>query len=211
MRALSRAMPFAVLLATPLLGADGTGSPTFPGGAILAIAMWVACSSRKKEEIGGWLLYYYIQIYIGLIATIVFTILSAGSYNPFAWAGAPRLYVLFLVSTVPLVLLSPAELLVAERARKTRDYRWVRHLRTVLWIHLGVSFLAGAIDATWFPENLLFDFISVLWPLIWLPYFYRSQRVERVFLRHDWLAPQEPAPATAPALPATGRSMEEPS
>lgn len=37
------------------------------------------------------------------------------------------------------------------------------------------------IDSRFFPDALLLDALSILWPAIWIPYFYFSKRVKRVF------------------------------
>jgi hypothetical protein len=72
----NRTRIFGIVLAflsfcAPVFAADGTGQAApVPGGGIGALIMWYVCGSRKKQEIGGWLLYYYIQLYLAVIVSL---------------------------------------------------------------------------------------------------------------------------------------------
>ena len=170
-------------------------TPPSPVG-ILWIILWVVCATRRKQEMGGWLLFYYIQLYLGLVFSVVMLAISFQNYLPRTWANAPGLYPLFLLSTLPAFAIIIAQLVVAERLRLSRDQRHLVMLKRVLWINLAFAGIASAIDATYFPENIAFDVIAFVWPLIWLPYFYRSNRVARVFITKDWVVPAS-GPSTA--------------
>jgi hypothetical protein len=194
-----RARPFVMVLALVLGAAsialaDANQRPAVPSGGCGALIMWYICSSRKSKEIGGWLLYYYIQLYLGLILSLILTAVSLKNYLPSSWEAAPGLYLWFLASTVPGILLLPIQLVVAETLRLTRNPKFIRILLTILWADLALSLLAAAIDLKFFEDNIAFDVIGVVWPLIWIPYFNRSQRVRRVFVSKDWLT-QGPAAA----------------
>lgn len=59
---------FVTLVLFPYLplSADGTANPSAPAGrSLAAIIIAIICWSKHKEEIGGWLLYYYIYLYMG--------------------------------------------------------------------------------------------------------------------------------------------------
>jgi len=56
-----------VLLAAQA-SSTNTYTPTFPGGLI---AWWI-CSRRKREQLGGWLLFYYWQLYGGALMSVIF-------------------------------------------------------------------------------------------------------------------------------------------
>src|SRR4029078_6749233 len=129
---------------------------------------------RKAEEIGGWLLYYYIQIYIGLLATVAIFAVSLENYKPSSWSAAPSLYPWFLLSAVPGILVVPAQVTVAELLRRSRSQRFLRWLRVGLWIDAACARLAIAIDLTYCRESLLLDVLPVIWVTVWLPYFYVS-------------------------------------
>ncbi|MGD0949303.1 MAG: DUF2569 family protein [Candidatus Binatia bacterium] len=180
-------------------GAEGNQTTSSPagGGIIGALIMWFICNRRRTQEIGGWLLYYYIQLYVGVVLTVVITAISFDNYLPASWNDAPNLYPLFLLSTVPALLLLPIQLGVAEKLRKSRDYSWVHILRYVLWIDFAGAVVATFIDLNYFADNLTFDALALVWSLVWLPYFYVSKRVSRVFNTKDWLAPLPTAPEVA--------------
>jgi hypothetical protein len=58
------AVHLAMLAAT---GQSGNQySPTFSPGYLIA---WLVCNGRKRNPIGGWLLFFYWQIYSGLLIT----------------------------------------------------------------------------------------------------------------------------------------------
>lgn len=180
----------------PVLGADSTqSSPPFPGAGVGGLVMWYVCASRKQKEIGGWLLYYYIQLYLGVLVSIVVFAASFKAYLPDTWSAVPDLYPMFLLSTLPGLLVLPVQLVVAEILRVSRNAKWIRLLRYVLWFDLAMAGVAAAVDTQYFKEDLVFDVIGVLWPIVWLPYFYFSRRVNRVFRLKDWLQP--PVAATA--------------
>ena len=82
-------------------------------------------------------------------------------------------------------------------AMKTRDYYWVKQLKVVLVLDLIFVLLAMLIDYQFFKDNLPFDVLALIWPLIWLPYFSKSVRVEKVFLGH---IPADPLPVSADRL-----------
>ena len=177
-----------------LLASDQTHTPPTPTGAI-GLIIWLICAARRKREIGGWLLYYYIQLYMGLLVTLLVAAFSFHNYLPSTWATHISLYPLFLLSTLPALVILPLQLVFAERLRLSRDYRHVYSLRIVLWVDLAAAIIASIIDASFFKANLVFDVLALIWPLIWLPYFYKSKRVVRVFQTKDWLPTPPPVSA----------------
>ena len=180
-------LALALLEAATLYAADEQTRGVPGGGACSAIVMYLICSRRKKEEIGGWLLYFYIQLYLGLLVTVVVTAFSYENYLPSTWTEAePGMYFWFLLSTLPGVVLFPLQLVVAEALRITRraGLRWV--LIGVLAADLLMAIVAFAIDTTYFPDNTILDVVAMIWPVVWIPYFLVSKRVKRVFVTRDW-------------------------
>jgi hypothetical protein len=48
-----------------------------------------------------------------------------------------------------------------------------------------------AVDAKYFPDNVELGMLAFVPHLLWIVYFYRSERVKRVFKTHNWqLAPR---------------------
>ena len=178
-------------LSLPVFASTDTPAASFPLGGIgvlLTLVMWYVCASRRAKEIGGWLLYYYIRLYIGAIIIVLVTVNSVDNYLPKAWINTPDLYPFFLLTTVPGLLLYCAEFVVAEKLRTSRNYSYVPILRYILFAGLASALIAIAINEKYFEESsaVFFNMITVIWPIIWIPYFYFSKRVKSVFKSRDW-------------------------
>src|ERR1700752_1398359 len=55
--------------------------PANPFG-LIGLVGWVICALRKREAIGGWLLYFYIVIYSGVVWTVVLMLARIQTYVP---------------------------------------------------------------------------------------------------------------------------------
>jgi hypothetical protein len=156
-------------------------------GILLALMMWYVCVRRQKKEIGGWLLYYYIQLYIAAITVVLVTISTFDSYLPETWINSPDLYPFFLLSTVPGLLLFISQFVVAEKLRMSRNYAYVLILRYVLFADLAASLIAMIVNNQYFEGSStgFFNMVTMIWPIIWIPYFYFSKRVKGVFKNRD--------------------------
>lgn len=167
------------------------------GGAPGALLMWWICSRRKEKPIGGWLLYFYIQLYVGGAVGIIFMLLSLKNYNPATWQSMP-LYWLFLISGLPGQLLLVAQVVVASVLLKKRQWRWVEYMQLLFALDLAFGLLAVLIDHWHFQDNVAFNFLTLAYASIWLLYFWKSVRVRSVFKTKDWKAVPAP-PSTVPA------------
>ena len=125
------------------------------------------------------------------------TVRSSDSYLPKTWINAPDLYPFFLLTTVPVLLVYCAKFVVAEKLRMSRNYTYVPILRYILFADLASSLIAIAINNKYFEGNSAgFNMVTLIWPIIWIPYFYFSKRVKGVFKNRDWLSP-----ALSPEVP----------
>lgn len=175
-------------IASPAWAADPADSPANALRSLFTlwnVIVIILCIVRRKKEIGGWLLYYYFQLYSGAVICLIIALLSLKNFLPMAWGGFVGLYLLYLVSTVPNILVIFVELYFAERLRKSRSFGHLHRLRIVLWFHTGFAVLGLLIDLVAFQENVPLAVIGLISPAIWLPYFYCSKRVNRVFHAHD--------------------------
>ena len=181
------AIGFLLTSVAPVAAQSGTQNPSTPVPGVGALIMWYVCAKRKAQEIGGWLLYFYVQLYIGVVISLLISLASYENFLPSTWVKNQSLYPLYVLSVVPGIVILPIQLVAAERLRKSRDVRFVRTVRTVLWVQLAAAAVGAVIDFAQFPDNLPFDALAVIWPSIWLPYFYMSKRVKRVFETKDWI------------------------
>jgi hypothetical protein len=173
----------STILALLVAGTSSTNTytPTLPGGLI---AWWV-CNGRKRQQIGGWLLFYYWQLYGGALMTVLFFTMGFQSYVPESYDD-PGKYHLFLVSFVPLIVLFCVQLAVATMLISVRTWDMLTLLRWIICAELVAAVTGAIIDVNYFPDSLPFDFMTIVPEVLWLAYFFRSRRVAHVFKSHDW-------------------------
>jgi hypothetical protein len=169
------------LLALFAAGTNNHYAPTFPGGIIA----WIVCNSRKKQQIGGWLLFYYWQLYSGVLMTSVFFVIALESYVPENFDDHKR-YLLFLVSTVPTLVIYALQVAVGTFLISVRTWDLLRLLRWLIAAEVAAVSVAVAIDATFLPDNVFLNLYTLVQEVLWLAYFFRSKRVMSVFKSHDW-------------------------
>jgi hypothetical protein len=156
-------------------------TPSFPGGLV---AWWI-CNGRKRQQIGGWLLFYYWQLYSGTVMTIIFLAMGIQSYVPESFDD-PTKYHLFLLSTVPNLLVLFLEVAVATILVSVRTWDILRLLRSLMMVSLITAAVGTTIDIKYFPNNLGFDALIITPACLWLAYFFASKRAKHVFMTHDW-------------------------
>src|SRR3990172_277802 len=104
-------LSWTVLDATVTLAQDSQtqSQPSLVGvGGLIFII--VSISTRKKP-IGGWLMLFFLQLFWGTFISVLFTIGAFANYLPSSWQDG-RLYFLYLVSTVPVLLATFAQVVV---------------------------------------------------------------------------------------------------
>lgn len=173
--------PWDVLAAT---AAQTTGQRTFGAGLFLA---WAVAYLSRRRAIGGWVLYFYIQLYISLLFSLLFLPATLGNLRPAEWDSS-KLYVLNFVSAVPVLLLLLGEVGAATLLLARRSEANVKILRKVLAALVMASAIALGIDITYFDEaaTLYFDVVTLAFAVIWLAYFHKARRVRLVFIEGKW-------------------------
>jgi hypothetical protein len=153
----------------------------------------IICASRRRYEIGGWLLFFHISNFTGLLTSLVFMGVGAENYLPQNWGGQNFLYTAFLFQMIPGLLLLGAVLVLAEKLRISRDPRWLMPLRTALWLNFAHAVAVVAVDLLWFEldVSMALDALAVFTSCAWALYFVFSKRVRKVYVTRDW-------PAVAP-------------
>lgn len=186
-----RLIPLCILiyaLAVPLATFAATGqsgnqySPTFSPGYLIA---WWICNGRKRNPIGGWLLFFYWGVYSSLLMTGVFFAMNIQSYVPENFDSSSK-FAVFLASTVPGLLLFVVKCAIATLLLSARTWDMLKLLRWVMVAELSADILATVIDAVYFPDNVALNFLTIIPGLIWVAYMFRSTRVRHIFYLHDW-------------------------
>jgi hypothetical protein len=184
------------------LTAAATGSatqttPTIPG----AIVAWIICNARKRNAIGGWLLFYFWQLYGTLLISVVFFALNIQSYVPENFDSGTR-FTLFLCAAVPGFMLFLAQTVAATIAIGVQTRDMLILLRTILGLQIVAGIIASVIYGLYFPDNEVLAIFLLVQESLWFLYFLKSNRVRHVFVLHDWesavnsIHPQKFAPAT---------------
>lgn len=173
---------FAGPLAVFAAGSGSQYSPTFSPGLLIA---WLVCNGRKRNPIGGWLLYFYWQLYSGLLISAVLFGTNIQSYVPENFENT-RVFALFLASAVPGLLLFVVKCAVATLLLSARTWDMLTLLRWTMVAELAAAVLGAGLDAAYFPDNLGLSFLTIVPGVLWLAYFFRSARVRHVFHLHDW-------------------------
>jgi hypothetical protein len=159
-------------------------APAFPIGWLV---MWWLCARRRDEPIGGWLAYYYYQLYMGVLVTVLLVAANIHSYVPEYFSGETQRYLLFLSSVLPSLILYVFQAAVATFLLALKTWDMVGLLRKVLIAQVIVEGLGLLVDAKYFPENVSLSLFSFVPSVLWAGYFFRSERVKRVFKTHDWI------------------------
>lgn len=168
------------------LAASGSQPAQNPAGAGFAVGFAIAYLFRRRP-IGGWLLYFYMQLYGSLLINAILATTTIGQLDPSGWDSSQR-YVWYVFSTVPVLAAMATEAVVGTYLLFRRAEGTVRLMRNVLLAVLVTSAASLCIDLEYFNEaaNLFFDVLTVAFTAMWLAYFRKSKRVRRVFVDHDW-------------------------
>src|SRR6202035_3301340 len=178
---MNRAATAALRLQSPSRGIDQLLGPT-------ALLFVIVALVRRREEIGGWLLYFYYWISAICLIFSRDVILHYRAFLP--WYGRevinhhalylavfPRLAALYAVLVVALLLL------------RNREPVWLERLRAFLLVGVLVGGVSIWIDIRFFPQSLLANGSRFAGLLLWCFYFHFSMRVQRVFYLKNWVNP----------------------
>jgi hypothetical protein len=160
---------------------SSSAAPTFPGG----ILAWIICNGAKRNQIGGWLMFFFWQLYSGILVSALFFAMNIQSYVPENFESSDR-FLLFLTSVVPMLIIYLAQLGVGTILLVARTWDLLKLLRWLVGMEIVASIIALVIDANYFPDNVGLNLLTLVPQALWLAYFFRSMRVKHVFKTHDW-------------------------
>ena len=165
---------------------SGTQSQSAAGGALF-IAFAIVYLSRRRA-IGGWLLYFYIQLYLSFTISLIFVPQTLTNLNPKQWDNS-FLYVMFFLSVVPVMVTEILEIIAATKLLLRRNEQNVNFLRKILITLVATSAIAFAIDIAYFSEDpaVIFDVLTLVFGIIWALYFSKARRVKLVFIAKNWI------------------------
>jgi hypothetical protein len=149
-------------------------------GGVLALASGIAAIARRKHAIGGWLFYFYCQVFLGL--ALIGASTSWKSYLPRAWNDPVR-YFAYAISNLSRVALLAAIGAICIRLACTRERRYVCGLQYALATYAFLTVLKLLADFYNFTAAASRDALSLAFPVVWMVYFGASRRVRVVFAR----------------------------
>lgn len=167
--------------------AQSSETPRSPlAGSGLLIGFAIAYLTRRRA-IGGWLLYFYMQLYLSFILSLFFISQVFSNLNPVLWDDS-FLYVMFFFSVVPILIVELLKIITATVLLFKRNLQNVKLLRNILIASVIVSGLALIIDILYFTDDpaIFFDGITFAFAIIWSLYFSVSRRVKIVFVEQNW-------------------------
>jgi len=135
----------------------------------------------RKRPIGGFLFYYYFNLYGGLLLLILFSGNLIENLNPNEWENM-ALYSLYTISLAPPIILQLIYTVLATRLlyKSQRNLKNVNKLRYLLAIFFVACLIAFAIDYVNFPEDIFLSTYGLIVATIWMLYFFFSYRVKYV-------------------------------
>ena len=166
------------------LDSHNTTNPA--SGGILLVFLVVYLS--RKREIGGWLLYFYFQIYVTFLFSMLFISPLISNLSPDNWDDMFK-YSMFIISTVPSLVMSIIVLVISTLLLKNKNSKYLKILRQSLVFQVVFGLIAVSIDCLYFadiPSNLFFDGLALCGSIVWVIYFARSSRVQKVFVERSW-------------------------
>jgi hypothetical protein len=147
------------------------------------MALWFLAFIRRKQAVGGWLFVFFLQLFwleIELMIRIPAMLMApryGGDRIPAIVAGESQLGIL-----LSLAMFAANTWIVVGAAGLLRTRKW----RYVIYVRAGLAGLAGlaAVRIVKYPTTASWQ--DALFPVVFLPYFFLSQRVRRVYQTHDW-------------------------
>jgi hypothetical protein len=153
--------------------------------SVVTLILAIVCIVRRKEAIGGWLLWFLARAVIDGILTVGALALSFRNFIPATWHD-PKLHLIYVLSRPPEHLAAICLALVAIEAARHTDLVSLRRLRVALAVRAVIGAFVLTIDGWFFPDLLKQDASVESLALIMLMYLGLSIRVDRVYVRRDW-------------------------
>lgn len=167
--------------------ATGSAPGQNPAASGLFLGLAIAYLSRRRK-IGGWLLYYYLQLFLSVVLMCVVSLPTvAKQIQPAEWDNA-SLYVWYVLSTVPVLAVLIGEVALSTVLLFRRNEATLRLLRLTQLALVVVAAASLCIDVVHFdePATIFLDSYSLFFAVVWAWYFRKATRVHMVFVEHSW-------------------------
>jgi hypothetical protein len=170
----------------------------------VALIMVIVSFARRKEAMGGWLLYFYYWICTSLFVRIAEVVWHPETF--FTTNLKPDLHLALIMTTLPRLIASLVLVIAALALVKKREWLWVERVRFWLIITTICTGISVGIDHYYFPNSVLLNAARLAGLLTWTIYFFVSRRIHAIFLTKTWRMEmgQEPLNLLQPASAVEG-------
>jgi hypothetical protein len=153
----------------------------FPLALIVSILSYI----RRKQDVGGWLMYFYY--WIGAVLAVYLKD-ALQNYRVFLPSSKldPGKHLALIVAVYPRLFALLGAVVAAVIVVKRREWFLIERLRMMLGVTVVIAGISVALDAIYFRRALMANLIRCVMLLVWLLYFYLSKRVHHVFRTKDW-------------------------
>jgi hypothetical protein len=156
--------------------------PAFPVGIIACIV----CNMRKRGEFGGWLLFFYWQLFSGAMLSVFLFLKNFQTYVPENFATHAPIHHWFMITAIATIVILALQVAVGTMLIVVRSWDMLQFLRILLAAQVVALFAALIVDANYFPNGVAYRVGGLISEGIWMAYFLMSDRVRHVFKCHDW-------------------------
>jgi len=170
-----------------------------PWSAIITL-LAIVCFVRRKQAIGGWLLWFLSQLLLGAASVLVSAAMSWRNYLPSAWTDPPQ-HLFYGLSRPPQALAIGIVACCACEAARAQTEASLRGLQTALAASTAIAIAVAIVDTVWFSSLLGYDLRLAGTMAVVLLYLWFSRRVKRVFVKHNWTGTMADNPNVATVVP----------
>jgi hypothetical protein len=156
--------------------------PAFPVGIVAC----VVCYMRKRSEFGGWLLFFYWQLFSGAVLTVFLFSKNFQAYVPENFATHASGHHWFMITSVSTIVILTLQVTVGTMLIVVRSWDMLQFLRILLAVQTVAMIGAVIVDANYFPNYVAYRVGGLISECVWMAYFFMSDRVRHVFKCHDW-------------------------
>jgi hypothetical protein len=141
---------------------------------------------RRREAIGGWLMFFFCTAYIGLLVALLISIPAVVALYPLPTMPPPSYAVVLGAVGLLRVVGYAGVALVSTYLLRCQEWQWVERLRFAIGANVVLNGVCLVFDQIYFPEALLPNVIRWVILCAWLIYFFVSVRVRTVFQTKNW-------------------------
>ncbi len=156
--------------------------PAFPVGIIACIV----CNLLKRSEFGGWMLFFYWQLYSGAVLTVFLFLRDFQAYVPENFATHTSAHHWLMITAVSTITVLALQIAVGTMLIVVRSWDMLQFLRILLVAQVAAMLAALVVDVIYLPNYVAFRVGGLISEGIWMAYFFQSDRVRHVFKCHDW-------------------------